>query len=55
MTYDHKLYIFEEIDYKAEFQFLEISAQKINMDSQAQQNQQNSRYDSNSSVSGSSY
>ena len=38
MTYDHKLYIFEEIDYKSEFQFLEISAQKISMSSQVQQN-----------------
>ena len=31
-TYDSKLYIFEEVDYRAEFQFLEITVEKVPID-----------------------
>jgi len=39
-TYDSKLYIFEELDYKMEFTYLEISAQKVTLDKSAPQNEE---------------
>ena len=49
-TYDQKLYIFDELDYKTEFQFLEINAQKVPLGPDPDEKD---KYISNSSISAS--